>query len=161
MEKKTYSLYYGDRLMPWAKATVVKGAKGFVFVAGTDGTLPESREIKMYEQEGKCFVEVAKGAKAQTRLALEKIKSTLEETGSSLENIVKMICYVVGPDFPDGVANSPTWVKARKVMDEFFREHCPIWCWNNCPPNLDLIGVSGLGSKEMVIEIAVTAVLKD
>ena len=34
MEKKSVPLYYGSVLMPWAKAIVVKGAKGFVWLAG-------------------------------------------------------------------------------------------------------------------------------
>ena len=34
MEKKSVPLYYGSVRMPWAKATVVKGAKGFVWLAG-------------------------------------------------------------------------------------------------------------------------------
>ena len=92
---------------------------------------------------------------------MEKIKSRLEEMGSSLNNIVKIICYVVGPDFPDGVANHPTWTTASKVINEFFAEHCPDLCIDKNPPTRDLIGVSGLGTKEMVIEIAVTAVLPD
>ncbi len=162
MEKKTYPLYYGDKLMPWAKGTVVKGAKGFVFLAGTEGTNPKSHNIKLYEQEGPTFIEVLEGAEAQTRMALEKIKSWLEELGSSLDNIVKMTCYVVDPQgFPDGVGSSTTWVKARKVMNEFFKEHCPDLCWDKSPLTLDLIGVAGLGSKDLLIEIAVTAVLPD
>jgi len=43
---------------------------------------------------------VVEGAAAQTRLALEKMKERLEEMGSSLDNIVKLMMYVVGPDFP-------------------------------------------------------------
>ncbi len=161
MEKKTYPLYYGDKLMPWAKGTVVKGAKGFVFLSGTEGTDPEAPHIELADEVGKHVVPSVDGAEAQTRLALDKIKSRLEEMGSSLDNIIKMICYVVGPDFPDGVGNHPTWLTARKVMNEFFKKHCPDLCWDKGPPTLDLIGISGLGAKEMLIEIAVTAVLPD
>ncbi len=161
MEKKIYPLYYGDTLMPWAKGTVVKEAKGFVFLAGTEGLKPESRDIKLLHEVDKFSMEVVEGAAAQTRMALEKIKSRLEELGSSLDNIAKVIFYVKGPDFPDGVGNSPTWVKAYNTWNEFFKENYPDFCWDKNPPPVDLIGVAGLGAKEMLIEIAVTAVIGD
>ncbi len=161
MEIKRYPTYFRGKLMPWAKGVVVKGAKGFVFLSGTTGIDPESPDIKLHE-EGASSYRVLEGAEAQTTLCLEQIKSGLEELGSSLDNIVKMICYVVGsPDFPDGVGNSPTWLAARKAMNEFFQEHCPDMCFNQNPPNIDLIGIAGLGRKDMLIEIAVTAALPD
>lgn len=145
--------------MPWAKGTVVKGAKGFVFLSGAEGTDPNALNINLSDELDKRVIPSVEGAEAQTRLALKKIKSRLEEMGSSLDNIVKMTSYVVGPEFPDGVGKHPTWVTARKVMNEFFADHCPDLCWDKSPPNLDLIGISGLGSKEMLIEISVIAVL--
>jgi enamine deaminase RidA (YjgF/YER057c/UK114 family) len=149
MEKKTYKLYHGDSLMHWGKGTVVTGARGFVFLAGTEGQDPNEDF-----REGGRLVE---GAAAQTRLALEKMKERLEEMGSSLDNIVKLIHYVVGPDFPDGVANHPNY--RFDVMDAFFREHCPELASDRNPPTRDLIGVSGLGAKDQVVEIACIAVL--
>ena len=59
------------------------------------------------------------------------------------------------------VANHPTWTVASKVMNDFFAEHSPDLCVDKNPPTRDLIGVSGLGAKDMVIEIAVIAVLND
>ena len=163
MERKVYPLYYGGKLMPWAKGIVVKGGKGFVFLAGAEGIDPESRDIKMYESADDSWkVEVVEGIEAQTRLTLEKIKVWLEEMGSSLYNIVKLTCYIkVPPDLPDGVGNYPLWVKAHEVMNEFWKEHYPEFCWDNNPPNLDLIGVADLGAKGMLIEIAATAVISD
>jgi enamine deaminase RidA (YjgF/YER057c/UK114 family) len=151
MEKKTYKLYHGEHLMHWGKGTVVTGARGFVFLAGTEGQVPDEDFRK-----GGRLVE---GAAAQTRLALEKIKERLEEMGSSLDNIVKLIHYVVGPDFPDGVANHPNY--RFDVMDDFFREHCPEMASDRNPPTRDLIGISGLGAKGQVVEIACIAVLPD
>lgn len=150
MEKKTYKLYHGDSLMPWGKGCVVKGAKGFVFVAGCEGQDP----TQDFRKGGK----VVEGAEAQTRLALEKIKSRLEEMGSSLDNIVTLTIYVVGP-FPDGVAYSPNF--RQDVIDEFFREHCPNLASDRNPPATDLVGVAGLGLKDMVVEIGCIAVLPD
>jgi len=103
-------------------------------------------------------VKDAKGAEAQWRMALEKIKSRLEEMGSSLENIVFMTIYVTGP-FPEGAASSPNY--RLDVMDEFFREHCPQFCSDNNPPASDLVGVAALGLKEVVVEISCVAAIPD
>jgi len=147
MEKKTYKTYYAGKLMPWGKGTVVKDAKGFVFLAGTEGRHPDTDEV-------------VEGAEAQTRMCLEKIKANLEEMGTSLDDIVKMTFYVAG-EFPDGVANSPTWVTVRRVKNEFFREYAPQFCDDNNPPTLDLVGVKALARKEMLIEVAVVAAIPD
>lgn len=160
MEKKYYPLYYGGKLMPWAKGTVVKDAKGFVWVSGTEGRDPESRDVKLIETDGALVTQVVEGAEAQARMCWEKIKSGLEEMGSSLDNIIKVTSYVVGP-FPDGVVNSPTWQAAYKVREDFFKEHCPDLCADKNPPSHDLIGVAGLADKKMIIELAVVAVIPD
>ena len=97
MEKKTYKLYHGDNLMHWGKGTVVTGARGFVFLAGTEGHDPSED----FRKGGR----VVEGAAAQTRPALEKMKLTM---------------YVVGPDFPDGVSKHPNY--RFDVLDDFFRE---------------------------------------
>ena len=149
MEKKIYPLYYSGEQMTWAKGAVVKGAKGFVWLAGAEGRKPEK------------WNEIVGGAEAQTRMCLEKIKSNLEEMGSSLENIIKIIYYIAGREFPDGVAKSPTYIKARKVINEFFKEHCPEFCFDKQPLPNDLIGVAGLAHKDMLIEIVVIAALPD
>ena len=100
---------------------------------------------------------VAEGVEAQARLCFEKIKSALEEMGSSLNNIVKMWYYVVG-DYPEGLARSDTWQTICKVREELFREHAPQLCIDNNPPTFDLIGVKHLALPEMVVEVAVMAV---
>ncbi|MEE8158080.1 MAG: RidA family protein [Dehalococcoidia bacterium] len=161
MEIRRYPNYFSGKLMPWAKGVVVKDVKGFVFLSGTTGIDPESPDIKLHE-EGASYFPVVEGAEAQTRLCLEKIKSRLEEMGSSLKYMIKMTCYIVGtPDFPEGVGNSPNWLSARKAMNEFFEKHCPDLCFDYNPPNIDLIGVAGLGRKNMLIEIATIAALAD
>lgn len=149
MELKRYNLYHGGKLQAFSKGTVVKGAKGFVFLSGTEG-------IKDVAE-----VEVAEGIEAQTRMCLEKIKSRLEEMGSSLDNIVKIQWFLKGPEFPDGVRNSPNWQKASRVIQEFWRKYCPEMCGDKNPPASDLIGVSGLALKDMLIEIIATAAIPD
>ena len=147
MEKTSHPLYYGGKLMPWAKAVVVKDCKGFIFLGGTEGRDPETGVV-------------VKGAEAQARLCFEKIRSRLEELGSSLENIVKMTIYLAG-EFPDGIAKSPTWTEVRKAEQKFFKEHCPSLCADNSPPPLDLVGVTALAMKEMLVEISIIAALPD
>jgi len=139
VEIKRYPLYYAGRRMHWAKGAV---AGGFIFLAGTEGLDPET--LKPVE-----------GIKAQTRLALEKIKQRLEEMGSSLSHIVKLTYYIVG-DFPEGIVASKKYQEMAEARDEFFRE-------NGIEPGdipSDLIGVTALGRKGMEIEIAAIAVLR-
>ncbi len=148
MEKKTYPLYHAGKLMPWSKGTVIKDAKGFVFLSGTEGRDPETDEV-------------VEGIAAQTRLAFEKIKSRLEEMGSSLENICSIRTYIVGPEFPDGIEADPKWQASFKARTDFLKEHCPQLCYGSNPPAGALIGVSGLGKKEMLIEVDVIAAIPD
>lgn len=116
--------------------------------------------MKLIDKDGGLVTDVVEGAEAQARMCWEKIKSGLQEMGSSLENIIKMTSYVVGP-FPDGVVNHPNWLATFKVREEFFKEHCPNLCADKNPPSHDLIGVAGLADKRMVIEIAVVAAIPD
>ena len=155
MELKTYKCYYGNKLMPWGKGTVVKDAKGLVFLGGvTAGT-------ESYDPRAPDFLEkkmVVQDPAAQWRNVLEKIKANLEELGTSLDNIVKMTFYVKGP-FPNGVDRSPN--NRQDVLDAFFKEHCPRLANDNNPPPSELIGVASLAHPDMVIEIVVVAALPD
>ena len=144
MEIKTYKCYYGGKLMPWGKGTVVKNPNGWIFLGGTEGRNPETDEV-------------IPGIGEQARLCFEKIKANLEEMGSSLDNIVKLWYYVVG-DFPNGLADSDEWQTVERVKYEFFTEHAPQLRVDNNPPTEDLIGVKQLARPEMLIEIACTAV---
>jgi len=127
--------------------TSVTDAKGFVFLAGTVGRHPETNEIE-------------EGPKAQTFRCLEQIKSNLEEMGTSLDNIVKWTTYMAG-EFPDGISNSNTAIEYRQVKEDFFRKHAPGLCEDKNPPTCDIIGVTALAKREMLIEIAVIAALPD
>ncbi len=64
--------------MVWGKGAV---AGGFVFLSGAEG------------RDDKTNVPVS-GIKAQTELALERIRERLEEAGTSLENVVKFVWYL-------------------------------------------------------------------
>ncbi len=153
---KSYPLYHGTSQMMWGKGVVVKEPKGFVFLAGSEGLDPT-----VSEPWPKGAVVVEGGIEAQTRLTLEKIKSRLEEMGSSLENICHLWWYLKGPEFPDGIAYSPNMIKARKVREEFFKEHAPSLCMDKNPPPSTLLSVPSLAFKDMLIEITVIAALTD
>lgn len=148
MQKKTYKLYHGENLMPWAKGTAVKAAKGFIFLSGTEGHDPTQH----FQKGGG----IAEGAEAQWWLALEKIRTRLEEMGSSLENIVHLFLFVAGP-FPNGAVNSPNY--RLDVLDNFFRQYYPPFCSDNNPPASTLIGVASLADPRMVVEIQCIAAI--
>jgi enamine deaminase RidA (YjgF/YER057c/UK114 family) len=155
VELKNYKCYSGKKQMPWGKATVVKDSRGLAFLGGiTAGT-------EIYDPRAQDFLEkkmVVQDPGEQWRNVLEKIKTNLEELGTSLDNIIKMTFYVKGP-FPNGVGRSPN--NRQDVMEAFFRENCPKLTSNNYPPPSELIGVASLAHPDMIIEIVVVAALPD
>jgi len=150
MNLTTYRKFKGDRLMPWGKATVVTGAKEYVFLSGNTATAEDYDPLK---QRGGAVGD----ATTQWRAILANIKSDLEEVGSSLEHLVKLTFYVKGP-FPNGgVLSSPNF--RLDVLDEFFAKHCPKHCSYNNPPPSEVIGIAALAAPDLVIEIVAVAAL--
>jgi enamine deaminase RidA (YjgF/YER057c/UK114 family) len=152
MELVTHKKMKGGKLMPWGKGTVVYGGKGYVFLAGNTAT---TENYDPTSGRGGA----AGDAATQCRSILTNIKADLEELGSSLEHLVKIMQYVKGP-FPNGgVLSSPNF--RLDVMDEFFAEHCPKHCSYNNPPPSEVIGVAALAHPDLVVEIVAVAVLPD
>lgn len=138
MELVTHKKFKNGRLMPWAKGTVVSGARGTVYLCGNTATSAD------YDPAGK------KGG---------NIKSDLEELGSGLDHLIRLTFFVRGP-FPDGgVLSSPNF--RLDVLDAFFAEHCPKHCSYNNPPPSEVIGVAALAQADIVIEIVAVAALPD
>ena len=129
----------------WAKATVVTGNKGFIYLSGSAGTDPATGETP--ESIG-----------GQTRNALQAIKDILEEYGSSLKYITHMF-YCVKGDFPNGMIGDPVWQEADQAMQDFWHEHCPEFAVENNPPASTLLGVSALAVPVLKIEIQAVAVI--
>jgi len=132
MEKKSYPFFYGGKKQHWGKAVVVGG---FVFLSGVSGRELSSGETKSLD------------VKIQTRTAWEKIDSILQEVGSSLQGIVKMVIYL----------------RRAEDYDAYYEETCRYL--NTCcpdlldnPPAMTLVE-AGLYQKEMLVEIEVTAIL--
>lgn len=152
MNLTTHRKFKGGHLMPWGKATVVTGAKGYVFLSGNTAT---TEDYDPANQQGRAVGDAA----MQWRAILANIKSDLEEVGSSLEHLVKLTFYVKGP-FPNGgVLSSPNF--RLDVMDEFFAEHCPKQCSYNNPPPSEVIGVAALAQPDLVVELVAIAALPD
>lgn len=111
---------------PYAKA--VK-ANGFLFVSGNVAVDPGTGQVP----EG--------GIQAQTRQVLENLKATLEELGSSLQDVVKVNVYLVNVrDFPG----------MNQVYLAFFGDE---------PPTRTTIGVHELARRDFLIEIDLMAAL--
>jgi enamine deaminase RidA (YjgF/YER057c/UK114 family) len=90
----------GGARMPWGKGVV---AGGLVFLSGLEGRTDDA---------GTPII----GIEEQTHLALTRGKQYLEEAGSNVENIVRMIQYLSDPDLMSGF---------HKARDEFLRVHAP------------------------------------
>jgi 2-iminobutanoate/2-iminopropanoate deaminase len=134
MEKKTYPFYYGSVKQNFAKAVV---AGGFVFVSGVSGRTFETGRVE------------AMDVKVQTELAWTKIKSILEEVGTSLDRIVKMVIYLRNAN------DAHAYYDASLT---FFAKECPDLLEN--PPANTLVE-AGLYLEEMLVEIDVTAILPE
>ncbi|MCK5552752.1 MAG: RidA family protein [Deltaproteobacteria bacterium] len=134
MEKKTYPFYYGGVKQNWAKAVV---AGGFVFVSGVSGREFETGRVKAVD------------VKVQTEVTWAKIKSILEEVGSSLNRIVKVVTYL--RDAKDADAY-------YAASSKFLEKECPDLLEN--PPAMTM-AETGLYLEEMLVEIDVTAILPE
>lgn len=143
MEIKKVPVVIAGKPAGYAKGAVAFGARGIVFMSGRCG-----RD----DVTGKNV----KGAGAQTKLALGKIKEGLEEMGSSLEYILNITTYRKGA-FPNGMSNDPASAEIANAMQEFWRENCPQLLRENSPPAMTGVGVTALGQPEWLIEIQVVA----
>ena len=85
-----HPIYHAGKKMHWTTGHAVWNMGGIVFLSGSEGRDPDTDIPRP-------------GIKAQAKLALERIKARLEEFGTSLDNILHLTYYVVGPDFPNGV----------------------------------------------------------
>lgn len=149
MKKKSFRVFHGGKLMPWATGRAFWDAAGYVWLSGSEGRSPEDDHV-------------LPGIYDQAKLAMRKIKERLEDFGTSLENIGHMNFYIVGPEFPNGVGNDQKWIDAKRAIDDFFEENgLPQFKRDNHPLPATLIGVSALALKEMLIEIQVVAAIPE
>lgn len=129
----------------FAKGTAVLGAKGMAYLSGSTGV--DTTTGKVPEAIGE-----------EVKIALENIKTRLEEYGSSLQYIVHIWIYVKG-QFPNAILNDPGWQEIQNAMQEFWKENLPEFCIGNNPPAASLIGVTALARPEYRLEITVFAAI--
>jgi enamine deaminase RidA (YjgF/YER057c/UK114 family) len=86
--------------------------------------------------------------KEQTRICLEKMKVGMEETGGSLNNLVKT--YVLLKDIKD-------YSLYREVEQVFFKEQAPDLA--NNPPASTVINVTSLALPEFLVEVEAFGVI--
>jgi 2-iminobutanoate/2-iminopropanoate deaminase len=132
MEKKSYPFFYGKNKQHFGKAVV---AGDFVFLSGVSGREFQTGKIKALD------------VKVQAAIAWTKVKSILEEVGTSLDKIVKVIIYLRRAKDYDN------YYAATRV---FLEKECPDLLEN--PPAMTLVE-AGLYQEEMLVEIDITAIL--
>jgi enamine deaminase RidA (YjgF/YER057c/UK114 family) len=146
MEIKRSPVVVAGQPAVYAKGSVVKGANGFVLLSGSVGIDVNTGEIPS-------------GAGEQARLAMENIKSRLEEYGSSLKHILMIRKYIKG-DFANGVVNDPRYQEINAVIEKFWSDNCPEFLKENNPPASTLLGITALARPEFHLEIEVVAALE-
>ena len=129
--KKTFGLRYAGEKQKFARSVV---AGDFVFLSGSSGRTIETGEVSSGD------------VRVQTRVALDKIKMVLEEAGSSLENIVKVVIYF--KDIKDYEA-------VKETEFEYYREHAPALAEN--PPASTVCQVVSLSKENMLVEFDIIA----
>ena len=129
--KKTFALKYKGVKQRFARSVV---AGDFVFLSGSSGRTIETGEVSSDD------------VRAQTRVALDKIKMALEEAGSSLENIVKVVIYF--RDIKDYEA-------VKETEFQYYREHAPSLA--DAPPASTVCQVVFLSKANMLVEFDIIA----
>jgi enamine deaminase RidA (YjgF/YER057c/UK114 family) len=127
-------VHHAGKTMVWGKGAV---GGNFVFLSGAEARSDEE-DIPV------------EGIKAQTELALERVKARLTEAGASLENVVKFVWYLTD----------------RSLESEFY-EARDGWLARNCKPLVDersyasTLLIVGLAREDMLVEIDCIAYLGD
>ncbi len=132
---------YGNPLV-WGKGNAFGK---FVFIGGTEGRDPAT-DVTLDPKRPAFTALVIGGPQEQTSLTWHKIKSRLEDFGTSLENITYIRHYVPRREH---------WLVVRETEMEFFRKYCPDLA-RRPRPGTTLMNV-GLDLRDMAVEIEVWA----
>ncbi len=129
-------IYYGGQPVEWGVGAKVRDVKGFIFLSGSEGRDPATNKP-------------VRGVRAQTRLALDKVKKRLEEAGSSIDNVVKFVWYVSKREYRD------EFIKAR---DEWLAENAQRLLKERSYASTLLLDV-GLALPDMLVEVDAIAII--
>ncbi len=130
-KKKTHLLSYAGQKQRFARSVV---AGGFVFLSGSSGRTLETGEVSSDD------------VRDQTRVAMDKIRLALEEAGTTMENIVKVLIYF--KDMKDYEA-------VKQTEFEYWEKHAPGLAAE--PPASTVCEVASLSKSNMLVEFDVTA----
>ena len=134
-KKKTFMLNYAGQKQRFARSVV---AGDFVFLSGCSGRTMETGEVSSDD------------VKDQTIVALDKVRTALEEAGTNMEKIVKVVIY-----FKD-MSHYET-VKQTEFV--YWEEHAPGLAAE--PPASTVCQVASLSKSNMLIEFDIVALRGD
>jgi 2-iminobutanoate/2-iminopropanoate deaminase len=130
---KTYPLYYGGVKQRFSKCAVVGN---LIFLSGMSGCNLENGKVSSDNMEKQLVV------------ALDNIRSILEEAGSSMNDIVKT--NIALKDMKD-------YQRMREVELEYFRQHAPLLVEE--PPASTVVQPVSLSKSEYLVEVEAIAVV--
>jgi 2-iminobutanoate/2-iminopropanoate deaminase len=133
MKKKTYPLIYAGKKQQFARAVVVGD---LVFLSGSSG-----RTMGTGEVSSDNLVE-------QMKVALDKIRASLTEAGTSMDNIVKTTIML---------KRIEDYSLMRQTEREYWQEYAPRLIEE--PPASTFIQPMSLSKPNMLIEIDVIAMI--
>ena len=85
---------------------------------------------------------------AQTEVALDKVRAAIEEAGSSMENLVKVVVYLTSAEH---------WRQVEGCIDDYYYRYVPGLM--NEPPARTVVCVPGLHEPDLLVEIDSIAVI--
>jgi enamine deaminase RidA (YjgF/YER057c/UK114 family) len=133
LEIKKYPIYSAGRKQRCSKSVVVGN---LVFCTGMDGASPETGKMASDSSAG------------QTTAALDKVRETLREAGTTTDNIVRTVIFL--KDMRDYEA-------IREAELKYYQQHAPFLV--NEPPASKVIQYCAHTRPEALVEIGATAVL--
>lgn len=132
MKKITYGLKYAGKKQRFARSVVVGD---IVFLSGSSGRTIETGEVPSDD------------VKDQVRVALDKIRGSLEEAGSNMNNICKVTIFL---------KNMADYEVVKQAEWDYWSEHAQ--ALTEDPPASTVVQISSLSKPNMLVEIDVIAV---
>jgi len=130
-KKKTHLLEYGGKKQRFARSVV---AGDFIFLSGSSGRTIETGEVSSDDPQ------------EQTKVALDKVKLALEEAGSSMENILKVVILFKNIDHYEAV---------KQAEFDYYQKHAPALF--DEPPASTVYQVVSLSKENMLVEFDIIA----